>query len=123
MACILVIDDDPEIVKVLRLYLEQHGHRCLSANRGNLALKIIREENPDLVITDVMMPGLTGGAVYETIRKEFGSELPVIISTGTSLKFRTANDPLAAFYPKQDDYDELMELVNGLLKKREEMRV
>lgn len=123
MARVLVIDDDPEIVKVLRLYLEQNGHRCLSADRGNLALKIIREENPDLVITDVMMPGLTGGAVYETIRKEFGADLPVIISTGTSLKFRTSNDPLAAFYPKQDDYDELMDLVNGLLKKREEMQV
>lgn len=123
MARVVVVDDDPEILNVLKLYLEQHDHQCLPAGRGDLALKVIREERPDLVITDVMMPGLTGGAVYETIRSEFGPDLPVIISTGTSLKFRTRNDPLAAFYPKEKDYDELMQLVNGLLKKREEMQV
>ncbi len=121
MACVLVVDDDPEILKVLRLYLEQFGYRCLTANNGSLALRIIRDEQPDLVITDVMMPGLTGGALYESIRREFGPELPVIISTGTSLKFRTEDDPLAGFCPKQDDYEEMMGLVDALLRKREQL--
>lgn len=120
MARILIVDDDPEILGVLHLYLEQRGHHCLIARRGQVAVQIIREERPDLVITDVMMPGLTGGALYELIRREFGPTLPVIVSTGTSLKFRADGDPLVGFYPKQDDYDELMGLIDTLLKKKQE---
>jgi DNA-binding response OmpR family regulator len=116
---VLVIDDDPEILSVLRIYLEQHGHECLMAERGSLGLKLIREEAPDLVITDVMMPGLTGGAIYEVVRREFGPKLPIIVSTGTSIRFAPGEDPLAAFYPKQDDYEELMGLVETLLKRAE----
>jgi CheY-like chemotaxis protein len=121
VARVLIVDDDPEILKVLRLYLEQYGHRCLAAHNGSLALRIIREEQPDLVITDVMMPGLTGGALYQSIRQQFGPDLPVIISTGTSLKFKTDDDPLADFCPKQDDYEEMMGLVESLLTKRERL--
>lgn len=122
MARVLIVDDDPEILQLLRLHLEQRGHQCLSANRGNLALRLIREEQPHLVITDVMMPGLTGGALYESIRREFGPDLPVIISTGTSLRFRTDEDPMAGFYPKQNDYDELMRMVEELLRRREQQQ-
>jgi twitching motility two-component system response regulator PilH len=117
LARVLVIDDDPGILSVLRLYLEQHGHECLAARVAAEGLKIIREEAPDIVITDVMMPGMTGGAVYEVVRKEFGPKLPIIVSTGTSLRFSPEDDSLAAFYPKQDDYAELMGLVETLLNR------
>lgn len=85
-ATILVVDDAPPNVKLLRLILNDAGYRVLEANNGPQALEILRLEKPDAMVLDVRMPGMTGYEVCKEIRRdpEF-SVLPVIMVTALSL--------------------------------------
>ncbi len=76
---ILVVDDELEIVKVVRAYLEQSGFRVLTASDGQQALAVYRHEHPDLVILDLNLPKMDGLDVCRTIRRE--SNTPVIMLT------------------------------------------
>ena len=57
---ILVIEDDPSINEVVTAHLERQGHRCRQAFSGTEGTLLLREQRPDLVITDLMLPGMTG---------------------------------------------------------------
>lgn len=85
-ATILVVDDAPPNVKLLRLILNDAGYRVLEANNGPQALEILRLEKPDAMVLDVRMPGMTGYEVCKEIRRdpEF-AVLPVIMVTALSL--------------------------------------
>ena len=76
---ILVVDDELDIVKVVRAYLEQSGFRVITASDGQLALAAFRHERPDLVILDLNLPLIDGLDVCRTIRRE--SNTPVIMLT------------------------------------------
>jgi len=76
---ILVVDDELDIVKVVRAYLEQSGFRVLTASDGTQALAIFRHERPDLVVLDLNLPSLDGLDVCRAIRRE--SNTPVIMLT------------------------------------------
>jgi two-component system alkaline phosphatase synthesis response regulator PhoP len=66
---ILVVDDDAEIVRLLRAYLVQEGYQVLAAYDGEEALHVIRRERPDLVVLDLMMPRLDGWDVTRAVRR------------------------------------------------------
>ncbi|MBU1879119.1 MAG: response regulator transcription factor, partial [Chloroflexi bacterium] len=68
MARILVVDDDIKIVRLVRAYLEQAGYHVLTAHDGNAALLLMRQERPDLVVLDLMMPGRDGWDVTRIVR-------------------------------------------------------
>lgn len=74
---ILVADDEAEIRDLLRLYLEKEGYGVLEAADGLEAVRLIRQEKPDLAILDIMMPGTDGYRVLRNIREE--NNLPVIM--------------------------------------------
>lgn len=76
---ILVVDDEPEIVRVLRAYLEQAGYEVLTAYSGPEALRRARQESPDLIILDLMLPGMDGIDVCRTLRQD--SDIPIIMVT------------------------------------------
>ena len=76
---ILVVDDEPKIVKVLKGYLEQAGFRVVTAGDGQMALTTFRHEKPDLVVLDLTLPGIDGLDVCRTLRRE--SNVPVIMLT------------------------------------------
>jgi len=76
---ILVVDDEPRMIKFIRMNLELEGYRVSGATDGFEALEKVREELPDLVLLDVMMPGMDGFETLERIR-EF-SNVPVIMLT------------------------------------------
>jgi two-component system, OmpR family, alkaline phosphatase synthesis response regulator PhoP len=76
---ILVVDDEPKIVKVLKGYLEQAGFRVVTAGDGQMALTTFRHEKPDLVVLDLLLPGIDGLDVCRTLRRE--SNVPVIMLT------------------------------------------
>ena len=78
-AKILVADDEPNIVKLLRLYLREEGYEIVAARNGREALDRFRSESPDLVLLDLMMPELGGFEVCTEIRRE--SDVPVIMLT------------------------------------------
>jgi DNA-binding response OmpR family regulator len=79
MSRILIADDDPGIVKVVRAYLEQAGFDVSVAYDGKKAMQIARNDKPDLVILDLMLPELDGWDVCRALRKE--SDVPVIMLT------------------------------------------
>ncbi|MQC18661.1 MAG: DNA-binding response regulator [Chloroflexi bacterium] len=76
---ILVADDEPNIVKLLRMYLREEGYEVLGARDGREALERFRSEKPDLVVLDLMMPEMGGFEVCTEIRKQ--SDIPVIMLT------------------------------------------
>ncbi|MBI4852694.1 MAG: response regulator transcription factor [Acidobacteria bacterium] len=74
---ILVVDDEPQILRVLKASLPPHGCEVVVAANGNEALQIIQEQMPDLIILDLIMPGLSGLDVCKLVRKS--SQVPIII--------------------------------------------
>ncbi|MGH2489431.1 MAG: response regulator transcription factor [Candidatus Limnocylindria bacterium] len=82
MATVLIVDDDPKIRELLRLYVEREGHRVAFAADGQEALAVARQSRPDLVLLDVMLPGLDGFEVCQQLRA--GSDVPVVLLTARS---------------------------------------
>jgi len=76
-AKILVVDDEPQITRVLRTSLSTHGYEVSIANDGDSALNLFQKFNPDLVITDLSMPRMTGIELCENIRDH--SQVPIIV--------------------------------------------
>src|SRR5215208_4363722 len=79
---ILVVDDEPKVVRLARDYLEKNGFRVATAADGQSALTIARREKPDLVILDLMLPTLDGREVCRILRRE--SDVPIIMLTALS---------------------------------------
>ena len=82
MATVLVVDDDPRIRDLLRLYVEREGHRALLAADGPQALLLVHQKRPDLVLLDVMLPGIDGFEVASRLRAE--SDVPILLLTARS---------------------------------------
>ncbi|MBS4030457.1 MAG: response regulator transcription factor [Clostridiales bacterium] len=76
---VLIVDDEKTIVKGLKFSLEREGYEVSTAYDGEEALKIFNEEKPDLIVLDLMLPGVDGFEVCRRIRK--GSEVPIIMLT------------------------------------------
>ena len=77
---ILVADDEPSVLKVVKYYAEKNGYRVDTASDGESALRLFQDATPDLVVLDIMMPGLNGFEVCEAIR-EVDIRVPVIFLT------------------------------------------
>ena len=95
---ILVVDDDPNVVELVRLYLERDGHKVLTANDGPTGLELALEEQPKLIVLDLMLPGMDGMEVCRTLREE--SSVPVIMLTAMVEE----DDRLAGLDLGADDY-------------------
>lgn len=79
---ILVIDDEPGIIEIVRVNLELEGYRVLAAHDGVAGLEAVRAERPDLLILDVMMPRMSGWEVLHHIEADLATtDLPVIMLT------------------------------------------
>ncbi|MBN1978847.1 MAG: response regulator transcription factor [Anaerolineae bacterium] len=76
---ILVVDDEPKIVKQARDYLERSGYRVLEAGDGKTALAQVRHERPDLIVLDLSLPEMDGLDVCRALRRE--SDVPIIMLT------------------------------------------
>ena len=79
---ILVVDDEPEIVRLVRAYLERAGYRVVVASDGEEALYVQRHENPDLIVLDLLMPKVDGLAFTSKLRAD--TDTPIIMLTARS---------------------------------------
>ena len=82
MKTILVVDDEPHIVELLRLYLEREGYAVVTATDGPTAVDLHRRTGPDLVVLDLMLPGMDGFEVCRAIRRD--ADTPVLMLTARS---------------------------------------
>lgn len=76
---ILVVDDEPQIVELLQIYLEMQGHKVAGAYDGAQALKLWKQDKFDMVLTDIMMPQVDGYDLVDKIRNE--SNVPILFLT------------------------------------------
>jgi DNA-binding response OmpR family regulator len=116
---ILVVDDVPENVRLLEAVLVPRGYDVVTANDGAAALALVEREKPDLVLLDVMMPGLDGYAVCSQLREsEETAVLPVIMVTSSIGQEKTKAIEAGAddFIPKPFNHDELLTRVRSLLR-------
>ncbi len=118
---ILVVDDDREIVRLTRAYLEQSGYQVLVAYDGETALHILRRESPDLVILDLMLPDRNGFDVTRTVRRDASlAAMPIIMLTARV----DDQDKIVGLELGADDYvtkpfnpSELMARIRAVLRR------
>lgn len=98
MKTILVVDDEPKIVRALKAYLEGAGFRVVTAADGQMGLITFRHEKPDLILLDLMLPVMDGMEVCKKIRRD--SDVPIIMVTARSEEV----DKLVGLEIGADDY-------------------
>ena len=98
---ILVVDDDRDIVRLVRSYLEKAGYEILTAYDGETALKLLRAERPQLLILDLMLPDRDGWDVARAVRSDSQiSSTPIIMLTARV----EDNDKIVGLEIGADDY-------------------
>jgi len=116
---ILVVDDVPENVRLLEAVLVSRGYEVVTANDGRAALERVQTAEPDLILLDVMMPGLDGYAVCSQLRaNDDTAVLPVIMVTSSIGQEKTKAIEAGAddFIPKPFNHNELLTRVRSLLR-------
>ncbi len=120
MSKVLVVDDDLNIVKLIKLYLEKEDYTVCTANDGEEALQAFKAEAPDIIILDIMMPKLDGNSVCREIRKT--SDVPIIMLTAKGETF----DKVLSLELGADDYivkpfepKELIARMKAILRRSE----
>ena len=119
---ILVADDDLHILSLVRNYFRKRDFHVLEASDGDEAMQKILENEPSLVILDVMMPGQTGWEVCRSVRENPRlSGIGVIMLTGIGERLNEMTSPIYgadAYLDKPFDFGELEKLVTDVLAKR-----
>ena len=119
---VVCVEDEPEMIDLIRLILSRKGFEVIGANGGKQGLETIREQKPDLVLLDLMMPDMDGWEVYQQMKadKEI-TDIPVIVVTA---KAQSIDKVLGLHIAKVDDYiskpfspQELLDSVDQVLKK------
>lgn len=120
---ILVVDDNPDNVEILRAFLESRGYAVTSASEGTAALAKMDEVRPELVLLDVMMPGMDGWQVCRTIKNhpDLGGSTRVVMVTAKGAfedKFEGLRSGADDYVVKPVDFKDLLEKVERNLAAR-----
>lgn len=114
---VLILDNEPSIVRAIEYRLKQYGYRCLTAIRGMEAMAHCTQNHVDLIITDLRMPGLDGEGFVSMVRSV--SRVPIIVATGCSLPRRahlTAYGELDVVL-KPFEFEQLQQLIERRLNQ------
>ena len=128
MSKILIIDDDADIVEAMRVVLEKRGHKVDMAGEGNEGLEKARKGKPDVIILDVMMPGLDGFEVARELKADTGTrDISILMLTaikdqmGFDFQKETSDPqwlPVDDYCNKPLDYEVLLEKVDRLVRNQ-----
>jgi DNA-binding response OmpR family regulator len=119
---ILCIEDEPEMIDLMRLILERRGFRFIGAEGGQEGLDLLKDVTPDLVLLDLMMPGVDGWEVYRQIKADDElKDIPVIVVTA---KAQSIDKVLGLHIARVDDYitkpfgpQQLVESITHVIEK------
>lgn len=122
---LVYIEDEPEMIDLVRLILNRRGFEIKGANGGRNGLALVQQELPDLVLLDLMMPDMDGWDVYQQMKaSEATQNIPVIVITA---KAQSIDKVLGLHIAKVDDYiskpfspQELVDSVEKVLARRRE---
>ena len=95
---VLIVDDDAKLVQLLKAYFDKEGFLTYTANDGRYALQLVREKKPDILILDLMLPGIDGWDVCRKIRRD--NDLPILMLTARDEE----SDRLIGLEIGADDY-------------------
>ena len=120
LKCILCVEDEPEMIDLIRLILGRRGFDVHGAPGGKEGLEMVREMHPDLVLLDLMMPEMDGWEVYQQMKADASTrDIPVIVVTARA---QNIDKVLGLHIAKVDDYiakpfgpQELMDSVEKIL--------
>ncbi|MDP2919246.1 MAG: response regulator transcription factor [Dehalococcoidia bacterium] len=121
---ILVVDDEKRIVEIVQAYLEKEGYKVITAHDGEKTLELARKEAPDLIVLDLMLPGISGWDICRILRKEI--DTPIIMLTARD----DTTDKIIGLELGADDYmtkpfdpKELVSRVRAVLRRYEGSKV
>lgn len=117
MADILIIEDEEPIRELIKMHLSLAGHTCSEASEGELGLKLIKTTNPDLILLDIMLPGLDG---YELLPHIRAKDIPVIMLTakgGLADRIKGLNLGADDYITKPFEGLEIIARINALLRR------
>ena len=120
---VVYIEDEPEMIDLVKLILSRKGYEVIGANGGREGLEAIQRDQPDLVLLDLMMPDMDGWEVYQQMKaSETSKSIPVIVVTA---KAQSIDKVLGLHIAKVDDYitkpfgpQELLESVEKILLRK-----
>ena len=122
---LLVVDDDPNLVLLVKDYLEFRGYEVVAASNGLEALEVMRRLTPDLIICDVMMPEMDGYTFVQTLRSDRATDwIPVIFLSArgqTADRVRGLNTGADVYLVKPFEPEELVAQVESVLKHTERL--
>ena len=111
---ILIIDDDPVVVKYLETLFTDNGYETASASDANAGFEAVKREHPDLITLDLQMPDEWGPRFYRKLSKSEYKDTPVIVISGMSGQHAIKN--AVAYVSKPFDPDKLLGIVQKALK-------
>ncbi|MDQ2942424.1 MAG: response regulator transcription factor [Candidatus Dormibacteraeota bacterium] len=116
---VLVVDDDPKIVELVRAYLQRAGYEVITAGDGDVALQLVEQTPPSLIVLDVMLPGLDGLLLTRHLR-DSRNRVPILMMSARG----RVDDRIRGLVEGADDYlakpfspAELVERVNAILRR------
>ena len=117
---VLLVDDDPSIIEVLKLYFEKEGYQVVTCMQGDKAFAVFNTSKPDIIILDLMLPGTDGNDICREIRKT--SDVPIIMLTArTDTLDKIIGLELGAddYIPKPFEPKEVLARVKAVLRRTE----
>lgn len=120
---VVCVEDEPGVIDLIRLILDRRGWQVVGALSGTEGLDVIRRERPDLVLLDLMLPGMGGWAVYQRMKADEATrDIPVIVVTA---KAEGIDEVLAKYIAKVDEYvkkpfspQELLDSIDRVLAEK-----
>lgn len=124
---ILVVDDTPEALKLAEEILRKAKYEVITLNNPKFVFKLLKQDRPDVVILDIIMPPLDGYTVCQEIRKLYGDKIPVLLSTAQSYEqdlVQSAHKEFGAndYILKPVNAEELVSKIKALVKQGEQIK-
>ena len=124
MKKILLVDDNPDFVELMKVRLEANNYSVVAVSDAKEALQTVKKEIPDMILLDIVMPGMDGYQICERLKQEEKTRnIPIILLTGKELEPGSINERclklgVEGFLPKPIDAKELITKIEEVLKEK-----